>query len=249
MKKNFPMTVSMSLQPVLIDGEWCQSENPVGSLTAVNPATKSQLPNQFPVSGKEDVERALHAAVKAASVLRIIPPDSIAHFLELYALNIEKRTDELVELAHLETGLPKEPRLQTVELPRTTNQLRLAAAAARERSWCLATIDSQNNIRSMYQPLGGPVIIFGPNNFPFAFNSIAGGDFAAAIASGNPVIARANPGHPGTTRLKRFYMRCRRNLLKIKAVHCLGRRCRKVLFKRFKSGSSTELRLLPVEKK
>ena len=27
----------------------------------------------------------------------------------------------------------------------------------------------------------GPVCVFGPNNFPFAFNSIAGGDFAAAI--------------------------------------------------------------------
>ena len=191
----------MSLQPVLIDGEWCQSENPVGSLTATNPATRSQLPDQFPVSGKEDVERALHAAVKAAAVLRTVSPDTIAHFLELYALNIENRTDELVELAYLETGLPKEPRLQTGELPRTTNQLRQAAAAARERSWRLATIDSQSNIRSMYQPLGGPIIVFGPNNFPFAFNSAAGGDFAAAIASGNPVIAKANPGHPGTTRV------------------------------------------------
>jgi NADP-dependent aldehyde dehydrogenase len=43
--------------------------------------------------------------------------------------------------------------------------------------------------------------VFGPNNFPFAFNSVAGGDFAAAIAAGNPVIAKANPGHPGTTRI------------------------------------------------
>ena len=48
-------------------------------------------------------------------------------------------------------------------------------------------------------PLDGPVSVFGPNNFPFAFNSIAGGDFAAAIAAGNPVIAKANTGHPGTT--------------------------------------------------
>ena len=27
----------------------------------------------------------------------------------------------------------------------------------------------------------GPVVVFGPNNFPFAFNGAAGGDFAAAI--------------------------------------------------------------------
>jgi len=43
--------------------------------------------------------------------------------------------------------------------------------------------------------------VFGPNNFPFAFGSISGGDFAAAIAAGNPVIAKANSSHPGTTKL------------------------------------------------
>jgi NADP-dependent aldehyde dehydrogenase len=41
----------------------------------------------------------------------------------------------------------------------------------------------------------------GPNNFPFAFNSAAGGDFAAAIAAHNPVIAKANTSHPGTTKI------------------------------------------------
>jgi NADP-dependent aldehyde dehydrogenase len=45
------------------------------------------------------------------------------------------------------------------------------------------------------------VWVFGPNNFPFAFNSVAGGDFAAALAAGNLVIAKANSSHPGTTRL------------------------------------------------
>jgi NADP-dependent aldehyde dehydrogenase len=45
------------------------------------------------------------------------------------------------------------------------------------------------------------VVIFGPNNFPLAFNGVSGGDFAAAIAAGNPVIAKAHPLHPGTTRL------------------------------------------------
>ncbi len=104
------------------------------------------------------------------------------------------------ERAARETAFPVTPRLRNVELPRTTNQLRQAAAAVRDRSWCRATIDTKTNLRS-YTPLGGPVVVFGPNNFPFAFNSIAGGDFVAAIAAGNPVIAKANTGHPGTTRL------------------------------------------------
>src|SRR5690606_4986549 len=54
--------------------------------------------------------------------------------------------------------------------------------------------------RSCYGPIG-PVCVFGPNNFPFAFNSAAGGDFAAAIAAGNPVVAKANSSHPGTTKI------------------------------------------------
>jgi NADP-dependent aldehyde dehydrogenase len=78
--------------------------------------------------------------------------------------------------------------------------LRQAAAAALEGSWALPTIDTQLNIRSMLAPLG-PVCVFGPNNFPLAFNSVAGGDFAAAIAAGNPVLAKANTSHPGASRL------------------------------------------------
>ncbi len=136
-----------------------------------------------------------------AAELGIDSAERIADFLETFADNIESRAEELVEQANLETAFAKEPRLGSVELPRTTNQLRQAAAAARDRSWCHATIDSGSNIRSKYGPLGGGVVVFGPNNFPFAFNSCAGGDFAAAVAAGNPVIAKANTGHPGTTRI------------------------------------------------
>ncbi len=95
---------------------------------------------------------------------------------------------------------PSSPRLKDVELPRTVNQLRQAAAAARDGSWVQATIDTKANIRSMYGPIG-PVAVFGPNNFPFAFNGAAGGDFAAAVAAGNPVIAKGHSSHPGTSRL------------------------------------------------
>jgi NADP-dependent aldehyde dehydrogenase len=191
----------MSLQPVLIAGRWRQAQDSAKSFTAANPAAKSPLPDQYPVSGLEEVEEALQAAQEAVVALRSLSPEDIAHFLEIFAGNIEARTEELVKLCNLETALPVEPRLRSVELPRTTNQLRQAAAAARERTWSHATIDTKTNIRSMYRPLGGAVIVFGPNNFPFAFNSAAGGDFAAAIAAGNPVIAKANTGHPGTTKI------------------------------------------------
>ncbi|MBD3181747.1 aldehyde dehydrogenase family protein [Candidatus Poribacteria bacterium] len=190
----------MSYQPVMIDGVWQQAYEPVDYFVATNPYTRESLSDCFPVSTFADVDLALKAAQKAVMELRTISPDVIACFLEKYAEFIEERADELVESAHIETGLPEEPRLRSVELPRTTDQLRQAAHAARDRSWCHATIDTKMNIRSKYSSIG-PVAIFGPNNFPFAFNSIAGGDFASAIAAGNPVIAKANTGHPRTTKI------------------------------------------------
>jgi 2,5-dioxopentanoate dehydrogenase len=191
----------LSLEPVLIAGEWRPAQNPVGSFSAVDPSTKSPLPASYPVSGIDDVTAALRAAEEAVAALVPISPETIARFLDDYAARIEARADALVELAARETGLAPAPRLRSVELPRTTSQLRQGAAAARERSWSHATIDTRAGIRSVYGPLGGPVVIFGPNNFPYAFNSVAGGDFVAAIAAGNPVIGKANTGHPGTTQL------------------------------------------------
>ena len=191
----------MSFQPILINGTWQQAQSPIGFFSAVNPSIKTPLADRYPISSFSDIELALAAAHQAVLELNSITVDIIANFLDTFANNIESCKEALVDMASLETALPKEPRLRSVELPRTTNQMRQAAAAVRERSWCHATIDTKTNIRSKYCHLGGPVVVLGPNNFPFAFNSITGGDFAAAIAAGNPVIAKANPGHPGTTKI------------------------------------------------
>ncbi|HEU4719900.1 MAG TPA: aldehyde dehydrogenase (NADP(+)) [Gemmatimonadaceae bacterium] len=189
----------MSVHQVLIAGAWRDAASS-GSFQGENPATGETLPDRFPISTWADCDAALTAAVGAAEALRESPPDDIARFLGRFAERIEARATELVEVAHLETGLPRTPRLADVELPRTTGQLRQAAAAAIEGSWALPTIDTKLGLRSMLAPIG-PVWVFGPNNFPFAFNSAAGGDFAAAIAAGNPVIAKANSSHPNTTRV------------------------------------------------
>src|SRR6185295_17372528 len=120
----------MAVQPVLIAGAWQTPDTPLGTFTADNPATKSPLPDQYPISGLGDVERALRAGQQAAEELRSFAPESIARFLELFADNIEARAAELVEMANLETALPVAPRLRDVELPRTSGQLRQAAGAA-----------------------------------------------------------------------------------------------------------------------
>jgi alpha-ketoglutaric semialdehyde dehydrogenase len=187
-------------EPVLIDGEWRQAEA-VASFSAVNPSTGETLSDVFPVSGMGDVEAALDAGQKAARELRDTPTEAIADFLDAFGEGLLENRDALVVAAATETGLPAEPRLNSVELPRTADQLHQAAASVRERSWVHATIDTAAGIRSMFRPLGKPVAVFGPNNFPFAFNSVSGGDFAAAIAAGNPVIGKAHTSHPMTTKL------------------------------------------------
>ncbi len=189
----------MSIQPVLIDGAWRASSG-TKTFQALNPATKAPLPDAYPVSPWAEIETAVKAATRAAQEVSTWPGERFARFLDRYADRIDARAAELASLANLETALPVEPRLAKAELPRTTNQLRQAAAAAREGTWLRPIIESKANIRSILHPVG-PVVVFGPNNFPFAFNGISGGDFAAAVAAGNPVIAKGHSSHPGTTRL------------------------------------------------
>jgi NADP-dependent aldehyde dehydrogenase len=193
------MTMTVPVHPVLIAGHWRPADS-TQTFQAENPATREPLPEAYPISSWRDCDDALRSAVQAAVQMREMPRERIAEFLENFAARIEARKEDLVAIANAETGLPKAPRLADVEFPRTVSQLRQAAAAARDGSWAMPTIDTAANIRSVFAPIG-PVIVFGPNNFPFAFNSMAGGDFAAAIACGNPVIAKANSSHPGTTRV------------------------------------------------
>jgi NADP-dependent aldehyde dehydrogenase len=192
-------TATSTVRPVLVAGRWRDADYQQ-TFQATDPNKNEKLPAEFPVSSWEDCDAALDAATKAARELRKLAPAKIAEFLERYADRVEAAKDSLVEAAFAETGLAKRPRLADVELPRTSNQLRAAASACRTGSWSLPTIDTGAGIRCCYQPLG-PVCVFGPNNFPFAFGSVSGGDFAAAIAAGNPVVGKANSSHPETTRL------------------------------------------------
>ncbi|QDU88773.1 Alpha-ketoglutaric semialdehyde dehydrogenase [Pirellulimonas nuda] len=187
------------MTPVLIAGEWV-SANAKRGFRAHDPKTSEPIGDEFPVSDWSDCDAALSAAVGAAEALEACSGDQIASFLDAYAGGLAGNAEAICRQAEEETALPYQPRLADVEMPRTVNQLRLAAEAARVGAWRAPVVDAAANIRSCYGPLG-PVFVLGPNNFPLAFNAVSGGDFAAAIATGNPVIAKAHPAHPATTRL------------------------------------------------
>jgi NADP-dependent aldehyde dehydrogenase len=184
-------------EPILIAGGWRRSTGGE-TFSATNPSDGEPL-GSFPVSTWSEIDEALDAGAAAFDALQDAGPEGWADLLRAIADEIEAAADELVRVAHEETALPVEPRLRTVELPRTTDQLRRAADAAVARAWREPVLAPEANIGAYLAPIPGVAVVFGPNNFPFAFNGIAGGDFAAALATGHPILAKANPGHPGTT--------------------------------------------------
>jgi alpha-ketoglutaric semialdehyde dehydrogenase len=185
------------MQEILVGGRWRPAEASE-TFRAVDPTTGRECDEVWPVSDWADIDAALEAATAAAAELGRLPDAARGAFLEAYAAKLEADRDPLVAIAHAETGLAIAPRLRDVEFPRMLDQLRQAAAAAREGTWRMAMIDTARTIRSAAFGLG-PVVVFPPANFPLAYGGLTGGDFAAAIAGGNPVIAKAHPGCPGVS--------------------------------------------------
>lgn len=173
---------------------------------AVDPASGADLPGDFYPASLTDADEALNLAGKAFAAYRNIDRDKKAAFLRGIADEIKAVGTAIVDRAMAESGLPA-PRLQG-ELARTTNQLNMFAGLLEEGSWVEATIDTaipdrqplpRVDIRKMMVPLG-PAVVFGASNFPLAY-SVAGGDTAAALAAGCPVVVKAHPAHPGTSAL------------------------------------------------
>ena len=173
---------------------------------ATSPLDGMKLPGQFQFASLEDVGDAMQAAAGAAQPFALTSGDQRARLLEAIAEEILALGDVLLERAAIETALPA-LRL-TGERGRTVGQLRLFAAVARDCSWLDVRIDRsqpdrqplpRSDLRRMKVPIG-PVVVFGSSNFPLAF-SVAGGDTASALCTGNPVVVKAHRGHPGTSEL------------------------------------------------
>lgn len=151
-----------------------------------------------------DVDHAVGAAADAAAPLEQAGRTGRATGLDAVADALEDDRDAIVSTADAETGLGT-TRLNG-ELTRTTYQLRLFGEVLREGSYLEATIDHAGDtpmgpkpdLRRMLVPVG-VVGVFGASNFPLAF-SVPGGDTASALAAGCPVVVKAHPSHPETSR-------------------------------------------------
>jgi NADP-dependent aldehyde dehydrogenase len=176
------------------------------SYKTFNPQLNIENEHSFTEATSDEIDEAVALASEAFKTFRTTSGKQKAEFLNAIADEILALDDELIQTYCSETGLP-EGRAKG-ERGRTVGQLRSFAELVAEGSWVEATIDTaqpdrqpmpRSDIRKMLIPLG-PVVVFGASNFPLAY-STAGGDTAAALASGCPVIVKSHPMHAGTGEL------------------------------------------------
>ncbi len=148
-----------------------------------------------------ELEVIVARAAAAAPAFAATAPEHRARAIVAVADALDANSEQLVAIAMRETGLT-EVRL-TGEVTRTAVQLRLFADTLVDGGYLDARIDHADSnfalgvrpdIRRTHLPVG-PVINFSASNFPFAF-SVMGGDSAAVLAAGCPLIVKAHSGHP-----------------------------------------------------
>ncbi|WP_319546531.1 aldehyde dehydrogenase (NADP(+)) [Ruegeria conchae] len=181
----------------LIAGEWVGADTTFASEPAHGPS------HDFSVGTATLVDNAVEAAEAAFATFGWSSRAERAALLRKIAEEIDARGDTITEIGTQETGLP-EARLQG-ERGRTVGQLRLFADHIEAGNYLDMRHDPampdraplhRPDLRMIQRPLG-PVAVFGASNFPLAF-SVAGGDTAAALAAGCPVVVKGHSAHPGT---------------------------------------------------
>ncbi len=189
----------------LIAGEFLATGN--DTFQAINPSLNMAFGTHYHEATTGEVADAARLAHGAFDGLRNASVETRAGLLDGIADEIMNLGDDLLDIAHQETGLPM-GRL-TGERGRTVNQIRLFAKVLREGSWVDARIDTADpdrtpfpkpDVRSMLVAMG-PVAVFGASNFPLAIG-VAGTDTVTALGAGCPVLVKAHPAHPGTSEMQ-----------------------------------------------
>ncbi|HEY9208541.1 MAG TPA: aldehyde dehydrogenase family protein, partial [Acidovorax sp.] len=154
----------------------------------------------FQDTSASQLDAIVSAASHAFATFGASPAATRATLLRGLADALESERATLVALADQETHLGT-ARLNG-ELDRTAFQLRGFATQVEQGAAFAFTDDpavagappvGHPHLVRVRVPLG-PVAMFSASNFPFAF-SVLGGDTAAALAAGCPVVVKAHRGH------------------------------------------------------
>lgn len=197
------MAQSIITKKSYIGGTWITGKGK--EFWSHNPAT-GEKGEVYSEVDPQQVDIAVKEAANAFEVVRKKSMKNRADLLDTIAQELEDLGDGLIKVCNTETGLG-EARLKG-ERARTCGQLRAFATLVRQGHWQNARIDTaipdrqplpKPDIRRIFRPLG-TIAVFSASNFPLAFSTL-GGDTASALASGNSVVVKAHPSHPGTSQL------------------------------------------------
>jgi RHH-type proline utilization regulon transcriptional repressor/proline dehydrogenase/delta 1-pyrroline-5-carboxylate dehydrogenase len=147
--------------------------NAGASVAVLNPSDLRDVVGHVQDATIEDVDNAINCALSAGPIWQATPPDERAAILERAADLMEAEIQPLMGLLAREAG--KTFANAIAEVREAVDFLRYYAVQARN--------DFSND---SHRPLG-PVVCISPWNFPLAIFS---GQVAAALAAGNPVLAK-----------------------------------------------------------
>ncbi len=170
------------------------------SFNSIDGIARSEI---FCEATSEEVIEACECANQAFVEFSQLPNRSRALFLRRIAELLQLQKENLQPIYCAESGLSPD-RFES-ELLRTVRQLYNFAELSESGEWRNISIDTSDpkllppkpDLRKMSIPIG-PVVVFGASNFPLAYSTI-GGDVAAALAVGCPVIVKAHPLHAATS--------------------------------------------------
>ncbi len=179
----------------LINGEFVDSAD---GRTAgiVNPSTEEEFASA-PVSGSEDVDRAMSAASKAFETWRDSTPADRQLALLKLADAMEKRADEFVAVESENTGKPL-GFTKTEELPPAIDQVRFFAGAARVLEGRSAGEYLAGHTSYVRREPIGVVAQVTPWNYPLM---MAIWKVAPALAAGNCLVIKPSDTTPASTLL------------------------------------------------
>jgi alpha-ketoglutaric semialdehyde dehydrogenase len=172
------------------------------TFSTINPKTNHSIDNQFIEATLDDVQKAAELAKNA--LFSYTKSDKKTAFLSLIAEKLEHHRKDLIENYCLESGLSESR--GNVELNRTIFQLQSFSKLIETENWETVhfspadenrTPSRKPQLTKKRMPIG-VVAVFGASNFPFAYSTV-GGDTAAALAAGCPVIVKCHPFHAETS--------------------------------------------------
>ena len=174
---------------LFIDGKWTDAQD--GKIfTTKNPANGDILATCAD-AGKEDVDRAVHAAQKAFAAWKHSTPAERSALLLKIADRIDANAEHLAMVETLDNGKPIRETLN-IDVPLSSDHFRYFAAAIRTEEGTATMIDKDTMSIILREPIGvvGQII---PWNFPLL---MAAWKLAPALAAGDCVVVKSSSATP-----------------------------------------------------